>query len=311
MQGNARPLLALVGTAAPALGSPVPLLVVLRFARLRLVFVRLSLLRDSLSLRLVGSRLARAEALPAVRMTRTLALLLVPLRRASNVRPLRRGRHTSSHCSTAASAATVTASAPASVAMRLGRAAGAATGSAPPRRVRRLRHGSFRLNRGCGRLRDRASLPPRARDVCRGSVAIGDGASATPTCGSGWPARIGAIGQRRNRIGCSRRRLYADRGHQLAALGPEAQRLQHIPELAGRAAQDRHHVGDRSEAAVAGRPLGRRTRGWLDRPARRAMRGSGPPAAPACRPGQRAGRTRESRPRRRRSPAWRGWRQPR
>ena len=47
-------------------------------------------------------------------------------------------------------------------------------------------------------------------------------------------------------------------GRDRAALEPEAQRLQHVAQLVRRAAEDRHHLRRRREAAVAGRALRRR-----------------------------------------------------
>ena len=132
----------------------------------------------------------------------------------------------------------------------------------------------------------RACLASR-RCVRRPCRHFGRSWPSCPRCGLG-----GAVAAAASAAGSTRS---ARRGRRSSA---EAQRLQHVAQLVRRAAEDRHHLRRRPEAAVAGRALGRRARIGGDRPPGQQRRGSGPPAAPACRRAPRADRTHGSRPRR-------------
>ena len=138
----------------------------------------------------------------------------------SKARPLRRGRQTSSHFSSAAA-----------------RAAGAATASVACGGCA----SAGCVRRGCLMRACPSTAVPASPLGASPAVAVG--ASPEPR------AATGSAGGRRCASGAAR-----------PALGPEAQRLQHVSQLVGGAAEDRHHVRRRLEAAVAGRAFRRRAR---------------------------------------------------
>ena len=186
-----------------------------------------------------------------------------------------------------------------------GRARAVLVARSPPKSLRR------RPWRRCGHRR----VSVRGRRDRRRGIDWGDGCGFLYTCSRHRRRRLrararpafGAIaGPRPGGCRCGSHhggwRLRLLIGCDAAAIEPEAQRLQHVAQLLRRAAEDRHHVRRRPEAAVARRAL--RRRAGLAGSGRQAKqrRGSGPPAAPACRGGPRAGRTHDSRRRDRTPP---------
>ena len=139
----------------------------------------------------------------------------------------------------------------------------------------RVRGGARRADAGADARYPRTSSPPerqrrhlrrRRTGLCRGPARLRHDRLYRATGAASAGAASAAARFRRSFAGhgcgacglAARRRVGLDR----PAIEAEAQRLQHAAKLVRRAAEQRHHLRNDGEAAVAGRALRRRRSRW-------------------------------------------------